>query len=365
MTFLPENVKIIEIISKWNPWFNRKIDSGILREDYVSKIMEYLETDRVITITGIRRSGKSTIIKQVISGLLSKGIAPKNILYLNFEEAEFKNLSLELLLKIYEAYKDIIQPSGIPYIFLDEIQNIEMWERFVRTLNERKEAKLIVSGSNSELLSKEYGTILTGRQLYINVFPLTFSEYLFFHGIEVVAKNNLIVNPQIIRSEFYNYIKEGGFPEVVLTKNKSLYKEMIMSYLSDITEKDILLRYNLRKADTLKSLLHYYLSEFSKSLSFNRISKFLNATDKTLSEYSYYLSESNIIFFTKKFSYKISVQENSPRKLYVIDLSFPQVEGFNFSSDFGRILENIVAVNLMIKSKSHAGLELFYWKDEY
>jgi len=181
---------------------------------------------------------------------------------------------------------EIIKPSQKPYIFLDEIQNVQKCEKFVRSIQEKKEAFFLITGSSSKLLSKELASILTGRQLYFEIFPL-------------------------------------------------------------------------------KTLVHFYLSNISSLISFNKISKFINLPVETIRRFSSYLETSNLIFFVKRFSYSLKEQENSPRKVYSIDTGLSETVGFKFSRNSGKLLENVVALKLKQIVSQNPFLEIYYWKNQY
>src|SRR3989344_6031362 len=154
--------QIIEILEDWNFW-TKDHDVGLIREEYLKKLERLYKTEQVIAVLGVRRCGKSTIIRQYIKRLINKRVNPRNILYVNFEDLRFKDFNLELLNQIYETYLEYVQPDNKPYIFLDEVQKINGWEKFARTMHELKKARVFVSGSNSRLLLGELSSVLTGR----------------------------------------------------------------------------------------------------------------------------------------------------------------------------------------------------------
>ena len=158
--------QIIETLLLWNCW-ERDIDIGIPRRDYLKRLKQFLSTDEVVVLTGIRRSGKSTILLQVLSELCKGNVPKKNTLYINFEDARFYNsLNIDLLDVVWEAYRDYLKPSGKVYLVLDEVQKIKGWEHWVRSKYDRKEdVKIFVTGSNADILSPEFATVLTGRHI--------------------------------------------------------------------------------------------------------------------------------------------------------------------------------------------------------
>jgi uncharacterized protein len=348
--------KIIEILDDWNLW-KKEIDTGIDRNQYLEKIDEFLKTDQVLTIIGARQVGKSTLMLQYAKILLKRGIPKKNILYVNFEDPRFfGELSLELLQEIYETYLEYLSPNGKTYIFLDEIQVIDGWEKFVRSLNARKEAFIIVSGSSSKLLSSEFGTVLTGRHVNLEVYPLSFKEFLFFNKIIIKDKLDIISKKINIKRSLNDYIKWGGFPRVVLSQQK---EEILRRYFEDILSRDIIERYQIRNIDKLKELSKFYLTNVSNINSFNKIKNFLGLSLDTVERFSYYLTYSYLISLVKLFSFSLKQQELNARKVYCIDTGLRNVVSFRFSEDIGRLVECIVFQELMRQGK-----EIYYWKNK-
>ncbi|OIN98492.1 hypothetical protein AUJ67_08470 [Candidatus Desantisbacteria bacterium CG1_02_49_89] len=359
-----EKDKIIEILGNWNFW-NRDLDAGIPRVSYLSKMQEMADTGKIISITGVRRSGKSTLIKQMAKAIIMKGINKENILLINFEEPYFENANLNMLVEIYNAYLEIIKPTQKPFLFLDEVQNVEKWEKFARSMTEKNEAFVTVTGSSSKLLSKELASILTGRQLYFEIFPLSFGEFLSFSGIEIKDKKDIPLNSLNIRKSFRNYLYWGGFPEIVLNKSEDIKRRILLSYYEDIINRDIIQRYKIKKSGKLKTLVHFYLSNPSSYASFNKISKFIDLPVETVRRFSSYIEASNLVFFVKRFSYSLKEQENSPRKIYCIDNGLSEIAGFKFSGNLGRLAENVVALKLKRMVSWNPAMEFYYWKNHY
>jgi len=352
--------EILEILSDWNLWI-KEIDTGIKRDRYLKEFISVLtSTDQVLCITGVRRSGKSTLIKQIAKEI-SKDEGNKNTLIINFEDERFSERSLKLLLEIYNCYLEKVKPDRKkPFIFLDEIQNIHEWERFVRGMHERKEAKLVVSGSSSKLLSAELATLLTGRHITITTYPLSFKEFLVFKNIPIQSDLEITARRTEIKKLLHEYLEFGGFPEVVLSSEK---KRILLSYFETILSKDIIERFRIREREKVKALAKFYLTNISSLITFNKISEFLDMPLTTIERFSNYLETAHLIFFIKRFSYSFKEQEKSPRKIYSIDCGLSNTIGFRFTENFGRIMENIVATELKIRQMASPELEVYYWKD--
>lgn len=350
--------ELLEILNDWNFWKN-ELDTGKERQLYTERCLKLLKANVITAIIGVRRAGKSYIMRQVIKKLI-EDIDKKNTLMVNFEDRRFAEFYPELLDEIYETYLEFLKPVKIPFVFLDEIHNMPKWEKWVRTMHELGKAKIIISGSSSKLLGGELATVITGRHLDINVFPLSFSELLNFKNIEIKEQLDIVANKINIKSLFNEYLEFGGFPEVVLSSNK---KELLLTYFDDILTKDIERRFQLKKSEKLRAIARFYLTNISNPITFNSLKKSFGITTNTIEEYSTYLEESNIIFFIKRFSFKVKEQEKSPRKVYSIDIGLANAIGFRFSSNLGKIAENIVGIELKRKVALSPDIEIYYWKN--
>jgi len=354
-----EKKELLEILQDWNFW-KKELDTGKERKEYLKQANRLVKSKIIIAIIGVRRSGKSYLMRQVIKKLIEEKKERKNVLFVNFEDKRFAEFYPKLLDEIYETYLEFLKPSGKPLILLDEVHNIPKWERWVRTMQELDKAKIVISGSSSKLLAGELATVLTGRHLDIFVFPLTFKEFLYFKNLEIKDNLDMITKKTEIKRLLSEYIEFGGFPEVVLGEEK---KQLLLTYFDDILTKDIEKRYKLRKSEKLRALVRFYLTNISNTITFNSIKKFLDVTTNTTEKFSSYLEEANMIFFVKRFSYKIKEQEKAPRKVYSIDSGLANAVGFKFSSNLGHSAENIVAIELKKKGTANPNLEIYYWQD--
>jgi len=293
------------------------------------------------------------------------GCEARNILIVNFEEAGFdEELDEKFLLKIYESYKEYVRPTNKPLIILDEIQEVSRWEKFVRSLQEKKEADIIVTGSSSKLMSEELGTLLTGRALNLEIFPLDYTEFLKFKGFSVASRLEALDKLTEIKSLLAEYMEYGGFPEAVTNPDKDLKNRILGQYLDDILAKDIVKRYGIRRFDKLEKLARYYMTNTASPITYNSIANMLKIPDKTVEAYSRYMETARIFFFIRRFSYSVKEQEKSPRKVYSIDTGLANATGFRFTENKGRILENLVAVELRRRNENLRKYEVYYWKDQ-
>lgn len=345
--------QIIETLLLWNFW-ERDFDTGIPRKKYLNLLKRYLSTDEIIATTGVRRSGKSTILLQMLTELYRNKVPKANTLYVNFEDPKFYSfLKIDLLDDIWKAYMDYLKPRGRIYLILDEVHKITGWEHWVRSIYDRKEkVKIFVTGSTSELLSSEFSTVLTGRHLQLLVTPLDFKEFLIFKGL-MPDSNKLwqIKNKNTLKNLSSEYLKIGGFPKIVLTDDELLRKELLTQYFNDILIKDVAERHKIKETDKLKNLALFYAANFTRTYSFNKIKKvsdFLLSLD-SIHRFSHYLENAFLIHFLKRFSYSIKNQMQAQRKVYFVDNGLLNSVSFKFSEDKGKLLENAVLHHLKNK----------------
>jgi len=350
---------ILEILQDWNSW-KKNMETGKERSAYLTNCLRLLESNIVLALIGIRRAGKSYLMRQVAKSLIDGNTPPENILIVNFEDPRFTEFYSDLLPEIYETYLEFLKPSVKPYILLDEIHNVPGWERWVRTIHELSRAKIIISGSTSKILSSELSSILTGRHLDLYVYPLDFGEFLSFRNIRLNDQLDILAKKVEIKTLFREYMEWGGFPEVILSENK---KQLLLTYFDDILTKDIERRYKIKKGEILRTLARFYLSNIAKPVTFNSLRKFLNTATITVEKFSSYLEEVNLIFFTRRFSFSVKEQDKSARKVYATDVGLANSVGFRFSENMGRLMENMVAIKLKKRQSLNPNLEVYYWKE--
>ncbi len=313
----------------------------------------------IVDIVGPRRAGKTYLMYLTIRKLLEEGVSKKNTIYINFE----RRILYPLTPEYFNDLVEIIYEEGIEgkiYLFLDEVQRVNEWEKFVRSIYDEfgSRIKIFVSGSTSKLTSSAMSTLLTGRHITRIVLPLSFREFLRFRNYEVpeVPVESDIVKIKKLLNE---YIEYGGFPEVVLMKRKEEYIETLFQ---DIVLRDVAPRVN--NPLVLEDLAYFLTSIAGKLLSFSKLVRLLKARGikisvPTLEKYFYFLKDAFLFFDTRIYSYRIRDQLQYPRKIYCVDTGFVNYFGFKFSEDRGRMLENLVALELLRRGK-----KIFYWKDQ-
>src|SRR3972149_3682601 len=351
--------ELIGILEDWNFW-KKDLKVGLNRSSYLNILEGRLPSEQIKVIIGARRSGKSYIMRQLAKWLIEKkGVNKNNILIINFEDPRFTGLDTKLLQQALDVYLETYKPEAAIYVFLDEVQEIPRWEKWVRTMQELGKANIIVSGSNSKLLSSELATVLTGRHLDMTVMPLSFAEFLKFKNLEITNALGCIRNEIVLKSFLKEFLEFGSFPLVVLGQDK---ESILLSYFDDVVNKDLIKRYKIRKTEEIKSLVKFYLSNVSSPVTFTSVGKFLNISTVSAERFSAYLETSYVVFFLKRFSFKVKQQEKSPRKVYAVDTGLANVVGFRFSDNFGKLAENMVFLELKRRSNFDPSMEIYYWK---
>jgi len=350
---------MIEKLKHWNEWWIEnnvyKNKLGIKREGFLSEIFKMIKVKEISVLSGVRRSGKSTLVFQLID-LLIKEVNPKNILYFNFDETlEYKdNRALDL---VYNTFLELNNPKGKKYVFFDEIQNIVGWEKWIKKNYDLygSEIKFVLTGSNNSMLYDNLSKLLTGRILTKMVFPLAFKEFLTFNKFEL---KDIDIQKQEIKHYFLDYLNKGGFPEVVLETDDYINNLRLKEYYDGILLRDIVQPRNIRDVSKIMDLSNYCMTNTSALISYNNISKITGLNITTLKEYLLFLESAYLIFQLKFFSYSLkeSIAIQKPRKIYCIDNGLRNSVSFKFSKDDGKLAENLTFIELKRRNK-----EIYYW----
>jgi len=324
--------------------------------------------DLINDIVGIRRAGKTYLMFQIIKYLTEKEkLNKKSTIYVNFENRKLYPLKSKYVNDLVELiYEErLLDKFEKIYLFLDEIQNLQNWEKYIRNIYDefKGRIKIFLSGSNMKLLGREYVHLLSGRHITLVLYPLSFEEFLKFKGILPKRKNIILEKERaIIKKALNEYIQYGGFPEVVLS---GLKEKILQQYFSDIISRDVVFKERIRKdIALLEELSIYLISNIANLTSFRRLTNLFNSrgmkiTLPTLIHYHNLFEDAFLFFSTRIFSYKIKDQLQHPLKLYCVDTGLVNACGFKFSEDLGRLYENMVAVELKRRGK-----EIYYWKDK-
>lgn len=320
-----------------------------------------LFSNKIITIYGPRRSGKSFYFFSLTQKLIKQDIPKERILFLNFEDDRILPLSNKELYLILEAYFELYPENKGEKIFLffDEIQNIKDWEIFVRRIYDKEKSQIFITGSSSKLLSKEIATSLRGRTISYSLFPLNFKEFLSFKGEKLERDFQYTSQRFKLRKLLEEFIEWGSFPEVVLEKDLILKKKILEEYFNLLVYRDLADRFSLDNIELLKDILKYLFtnltSTFSINLYYNLTKQKLPLSRETISLYLSHIEESLHFFLIPKFSYSLKVQKVNPKKIICLDNGLRNIISFRFSQDKGKLVENLIGFDLIKKG------ETFYW----
>ena len=303
-------------------------ETGLLREA-LSRLP--VLSKHAVIITGIRRCGKSTLLNQLIS------VRYPDAFFLNFSDNRlygFENNDFHRL-------DEVIEKTGKKDLFFDELQDIKGWERYVRQKLDEK-FHVVITGSNASLLSKELGSLLTGRYLSRELFPFSFSEFLTFRSLKAGEEG------------LREFMQTGGFPEYLKTGNN----EILSTLFDDILVRDIVVRYGIRDIKSLQRLALYLISNSGNAITGSKLKQaFGISATSTIMEYFSFLESSYLFYFVPRFSYSLKSQLINPRKVYAADTGLITVNSSSFSEDNGRKLENVIFNYLRSFTR-----EIFYFK---
>jgi hypothetical protein len=348
----------LDILIKWNRWGSNPLASGRLRQ-VTPTITPFLHSEEVVTLSGLRRVGKSTVLYQLMDTLAAEDVDPKAMLHINFEEpALAPHLTLDLLDSLYDTYRTNVYPQGKAYLFLDEIQNIPAWERWVRARNETEDIKIFITGSSSKLMSRELATLLTGRYVNFNIHPLSLSELLDFFSIQIPQTPWPFTAPAEIAHTINFYLKWGSLPKIVLADSDIQREKLLDQYIDDILLKDIAMRHSIRDVQTLRALMVHLLTQTGSLISFTRLSNVFNVSTMLANNYCQYIQEGFLVDLAPFFSLKVSERQRNPQKIYATDLGMRNQASLSTSPDLGKSLESLV-FNTLKQQRNHG---IFYWK---
>jgi predicted AAA+ superfamily ATPase len=308
-----------------------------------------LTIQKIIVVTGMRRSGKTSLLLHAIQ-MLRQSIDHKRILYLNFEDERLR-LRTEDLDLILQAYRELYPDLDLSqcYFFFDEIQEVEGWEKFVRRLDDSISRHLYLTGSNARLLSSEIATSLRGRCLSYEVFPLSFIEFLRFQQIEPDAVSSR--GRALLSAQFERYLTQGGFPELVQIESADIRRKILQEYFDVMMFRDLIERYQESNIPALKYFLKRQLESVSSPLSIAKIHNEMKSAGFKVGKNTLhdYLAMSEAIYFSiiaSKYDPSIVRQTMAEKKAYVIDNGFLTQLSFRYQQDHGKLLENLIAVSL-------------------
>ncbi len=293
-----------------------------------------LAAPHALILSGVRRSGKSTLLSQLMKRTGAS-------YYVNFDDPRLHGFSVSDFGRLQAALAEVFGERK--HYFFDEIQNVPKWELLVRHLLDSRK-RCIITGSNASLLSRELGTRLTGRHLTYELFPFSYSEFL------------LLLKKKESAESFGEYLSLGGFPEYLTTTDRAVLQELF----KDILTRDIAVRHGIRDERALQELAQYLLTNAGKEYTLNKLTKtFGMKSVTTASAYVSYLQDSYLLFSVPRFSYSLKRQMINPKKAYCIDTALARANTISFTEDRGRMLENAVFLHLRRRYK-----DLYYFKEK-
>jgi len=316
----------------------------ILERNGLELAKSYLSFPNILVVLGVRRSGKS-----IFSILLARKLKEKAA-YINFVDERLINIRTEDLDRVMQAFYELY--GDVEFIILDEIQQVQGWELFANRL--RRTKKVIITGSDSKLLSGELATHLTGRHIDFELFPFSFGEITdlksgIYSTREMAAAKN----------ELKKYAEGSGFPEF-----RKFGGAIVREIYDDIVAKDCINRHGIKEKKAFKELAFYLVSNFSSEFTYSKLAKIVGLKDaNTAKNYVQYLQEAYLLAAIERFSPKLKQQIIAPKKIYCIDHGFCNFVSFSLSKNQGKLYENIVCVELLRQKSKDKDLEVYYWKD--
>lgn len=332
------NVTLLEEVVSDQLEYFRNREAGVPREIDFDK---FLKTRQITVISGIRRSGKSTVLSQFSRRF-------EEFYYINLDDERLIDFAVDDFKNLMVVFQKLY-PSKV--IFIDEIQNVAGWERFVRRVHDEG-YKIFLTGSNAKLLSSELGTHLTGRHVRIELYPFSFTEYLKFREVDYNSMTSR--NKALVLKHFDAYLNEGGFPEFIKYGDVEFLKRIY----DDILYRDLIVRFKIKEARAFKQLASYLFTNLAKEASYNGLKAALGFKSVTsVKNYMGFMEECFLIFELPRYDHSLKKQMVMGKKVYVIDNGIRNNIAFYFSEDEGRLLENLVFIELKRRGK-----EIYYFK---
>ena len=310
-----------------------------------------LHAEQIITIPGVRRSGKSSKMKLVINDLVKAGVSPQNILWMGFDDERLADMSQQDLNEILEAYRELYPttPLSEVYMFFDELQLIEGWELFVMRIHKSYCKHIYISGSNAKMLSQEIATSLRGWALEYRTYPLSFAEYCHFLAIPTERLNEQQTTQ--LRLAWDDYNRYGGFPEVVLTPDRLLRDKLLQTYYNAMLFRDLVERHSISSIGVLRYFIKRIMNNVTKPTSINSLyndirSQGLKISKDELYKWADYLCESFMFIRIPRYTPSLIAEERGLKKYYFIDNGMRQNILLPQSQDEGKLLESSVLLHL-------------------
>lgn len=349
-----------EILFEWNPWWDQPYNFQKIKRDLFTHIKKWIERKEIIAILGTRRSGKTTILFEIIDYLINEQQVDRNNIFFIKADDERVNKK-ELITTAIEEYYKWKNPKGKIFVFIDEIQELPEWQKTLKRIYDldQEHKKIFISGSNASLLKEELSYLLTGRFAYFELFPFSFNEFLKANDIHIKNEVDHIKKKHELRNLLPIYVEYGGFPEIVLEKDTDRKDELLRFYFESILYRDIVKRKNIRNVEKLDRLVKWYLQNISAYANYEKVGKICDLSTDTVGEYTRFLEDAYLIFAINILAYSVKKQFINPKKMYCIDPGIRRIVGFIFSKDAGKMYENIVFIHL-----KQTGKDIYYWKNK-
>lgn len=350
-----------KILNIQNPHWGNAPYEQISGRFMLDRLLKKLQLKEMQVILGVRRTGKSTLFKLVINHLL-KQTDGKEIFYINLDDPFFSEIWDDAK-KLYAVIETVEKITGtkIKYLFLDEAQNVDGWEKFVKSCYDSELfAKIFITGSNSSLLKGDYASLLSGRYVEDHAFPLSFQEILAIKDIH--SHLDLLNHKAEVISLAEELLFYGGFPQVFKIEDKELKREVLLNYYETILFKDCISNNKIRDTKTMQELSMYLIANNSSLYSYNNLAKALNSNDNTIKEFVGILEGSFLIEEVKGFSYSLKNQAKGKKKCYCIDNGIINTVSFKFSGNQGKLFENLVYTEL--RKSGYREIYLYHGKKE-
>lgn len=347
--------EILQALADWNDW-SRPEPETVPRPFYENRLRSLSATGEIVVLQGVRRCGKSTILRNAVRFLLAGGVPQSDILFLNMEDPRFMgDLTPALLTRIRELHQRHFRPAGPPHIFLDEVQNVPGFDKWLLAEYELRRSRLYVTGSNAHLLGREIGTVLSGRYLPLTVHPLSFAEFLAFRGMTVTTPLDLVRLRVEIASAFDDYLTWGAFPRVAGIEDPEVKKLELRAYFDSILLRDVAARHRLDSVESLLNLSRYLLANTATILSLNSLKESFGNSYHLLNSYVEYLEGAFLINRLPLFDWSLQRRAANPKKIYAVDTGLSAVARGFARRDSGKLMETAV-INEMLRR----GWELYY-----
>jgi len=310
-----------------------------------------LDTGRVASITGVRRSGKTYLLLALAESLVRAGVPKHRLAYVSFDDPRLLPATARELAELPDVQHELFPDDGGPrYLFLDEVQQVEDWELGVRRIHDTRLFNLAVTGSSSQMLSGDIATSLRGRSLTFELLPFSVRECLRSQGMVPDRLTTYSARRVDVRRVLDAYFTFGGFPEVVLANEDSLRLRILGEYVETMFMRDLVERNRVRNPAAMRELFRFIVTNVANPFSANAFWKWLRSvhplTKRTLLDYVSHLENSGLVFLVRKFSHSLKEQNLRPRKAYLVDNGLRTVYGLSSSQDRGRVLENSVYLAL-------------------